>query len=399
MSLEHDHEIKWVDPNKLKPHPKNNNRHSVEQIERLAKIIEYQGFRSPITVSNQSGFIVTGHARQEAALLNGLTKVPVSYQDFADDEQEYAHMTADNEVARWAELDWQEFKMETKGMSIDPDFFGVKDFEAEEPEDDYEGETYPDSVPEVDDNEFGVQLGDIYQLGEHRLICGDSTDENTVAKLMNGEKADMVFTSPPYCFGKAGFEEKGKYKNDKDNDVAKWLEMMNSFVSTWLPYSKYIFNNIQFLSGNKPKFWDFCFQNKENIVDLMIWEKPNMPAMEKQILNSNFEFVFIHGSENRTRHIKLKDHRGKISNIFQQNRSKGEMAKEHRATFNVELPEYFIKEFEPNSVADCFMGSGSTLIACEKTNRKCYGSEIDPHYCSVIIKRWQDYTGKKASKL
>jgi len=402
MSLEKDDSIKWVPIKELKPHYANSNKHPKEQIERLAKIIKYQGFRSPIQVSNFSGFIVVGHGRLEAAKQLGLTKVPVSYQDFDNVEQEIAHLNADNAVALWAQIDMTKVEQSIKDFDLDfdTDFLGFDGFERKEEKDKSSGLTEDDAVPETSDNELGVHLGDIYQLGDHRLMCGDSTCEDTVSKLMNGEKADMVFTSPPYCFGKAGFEEKGKYKNDKDKDVSKWLEMMNAYINTWNNHAKYIFNNIQFLSGNKPKFWDFCFENKDSIIDVMIWNKTNMPAMEKNILNSNFEFIFVHGSDNRTRHIKLgRDHRGKISNIFQQNRSKGEMAKEHRATFNVELPEFFIKEFEPKYVADPFLGSGSTLIACEKTDRKCYGMELDPHYCSVIIKRWQEYTGKEAVKL
>lgn len=128
MSLEKNDKISWVEVEKLKPHPKNNNRHSSEQIERLQKIINYQGFRTPIVVSNFSGFIVAGHARLEAALGLGLKKVPVSYQDFTDEQQEYAHMTADNEIARWAELDWQELKMETKEWDLDADLLGIEKF-------------------------------------------------------------------------------------------------------------------------------------------------------------------------------------------------------------------------------------------------------------------------------
>lgn len=138
MSLELNDKISWVDVGDLKPHPKNTNRHTEEQIIRLAKIIKYQGFRSPIVVSNQSGYIVAGHARLEAALTNGLNKVPVSYQDFEDEKQEYAHMTADNEIARWAELDFHSLKIETQGWDLDPDFFGIQGFDHdkvfEEPE-------------------------------------------------------------------------------------------------------------------------------------------------------------------------------------------------------------------------------------------------------------------------
>lgn len=133
MSLEHNDKITWVEIKKLKPHPKNPNKHSKEQIERLAEIIAYQGFRSPIVVSNRSGFIIAGHGRVEAAVKNNLTKVPVSYQDFTDDEQEYAHMVADNAIADWANLDLSAINKDI--LELGPDFnvdhLGIFGFEIE----------------------------------------------------------------------------------------------------------------------------------------------------------------------------------------------------------------------------------------------------------------------------
>lgn len=125
MSLE----VKMVDISSLRPNPKNNNRHTIEQINRLAKILDWQDFRSPIIVSNQSGYIVCGHARLEAALTLGMTQVPVSFQDFESDEQEYAHMTADNEIARWSELDFDQVKMDVLSLNIDPDYLGIQKLE------------------------------------------------------------------------------------------------------------------------------------------------------------------------------------------------------------------------------------------------------------------------------
>ena len=130
MSLEKNDKLVWVDINELKPHPKNTNKHPKEQIERLAKIINYQGFRSPIVVSNLSGFIVAGHGRLEAAKLNGLTKVPVSYQDFEDAKMELAHLNADNAIALWAEIDMSKVTESLKEINfdLDLDFLGFKEF-------------------------------------------------------------------------------------------------------------------------------------------------------------------------------------------------------------------------------------------------------------------------------
>ena len=123
--------VVWVDPKKLKPHPKNRNKHPKEQIERLAQILNYQGFRKPVVVSNRSGFIVEGHGRVEAALKNKWTTVPVCYQDFEDDTQEYAHLTADNAIALWAELDMSGINADTMELGpFDTDLLGIQSWES-----------------------------------------------------------------------------------------------------------------------------------------------------------------------------------------------------------------------------------------------------------------------------
>ena len=123
--------VVWVDPKKLKPHPKNRNKHPKEQIERLAQILNYQGFRKPVVVSNRSGFIVEGHGRVEAALKNKWTTVPVCYQDFEDDMQEYAHLTADNAIALWAELDMSGINADTMELGpFDTDLLGIQSWES-----------------------------------------------------------------------------------------------------------------------------------------------------------------------------------------------------------------------------------------------------------------------------
>jgi len=128
MSLEKNDQIKWTDITKLKPNPKNTNKHSKDQIERLAKIISYQGFRSPIVVSNLSGLVVAGHARLDAAKELGLTNVPVSFQDFTDLDQEFAHLNADNAIASWAEINLDEIRNFDFGLDFDVEFLGLKNF-------------------------------------------------------------------------------------------------------------------------------------------------------------------------------------------------------------------------------------------------------------------------------
>ena len=189
-------EILIVDIDSLVQNPKNNNKHSKEQIERLAKLIKHHGLRNPLVISNRSGFVIAGNGRIEAAKLAGLKEVPVMRQDFDNEASEYAYLTSDNAIASWSELDMSMVNTEMLNFpDLDIDLLGIKDFELVIPEV-FEPLTDEDAVPEV--VHPITRRGDIWLLGNHRLMCGDSTMIDDVEKLMNGEKADMVFTSPPY---------------------------------------------------------------------------------------------------------------------------------------------------------------------------------------------------------
>ena len=188
------------------PNPRNPNKHPKKQIELLAKIIKAQGWRNPIVVSNLSGFVTKGHARLEAAKLLGLTEVPVDFQDYDTPESEMADMLADNRLAELAEPDLPLLKdilIEIDSGALDMDLTGYDAESIErlmtqlhQPE---EGLTDDDAIPEQ--VETRCKKGDLWKLGEHRLLCGDSTVITDVERLMGGEKADMVFTSPPYNLG------------------------------------------------------------------------------------------------------------------------------------------------------------------------------------------------------
>jgi hypothetical protein len=184
-----------IDTDLLVPNPKNPNKHPDNQIKLLAKIMKHQGWRSPIVVSNRSGFIIKGHGRLEAARLNGWSKAPVDKQDYASEAYEYADMVADNKIAELASSDMNMIIDDVKllGDDFDLDLLGIPDFELPEL---IEPQCDEDEVP--DHVEPKSKLGDIYQLGRHRLMCGNSTSIDAVEKLMDGEKSCITFTSPPY---------------------------------------------------------------------------------------------------------------------------------------------------------------------------------------------------------
>lgn len=411
MSLQLDDSIKWVDPKSLKPHPKNTNKHPKEQIERLANILKYQGWRQPIVVSKRSDFIVAGHGRLEAALLNETNKVPVSFQHFEDETQELAHMTADNAIALWADLDLSLVNEQIidMGPDFDIDLLGLKDFEIE-PADKYQDKD-ADEVPDTDENEFNVEPGQVWLLGEHRLMCGDSTCKETVDKLMNGDKADMVFTDPPYNvafkgqrFSSTTVNGKKVYGDFSANNKYKEIQNDDKTDVDFLDFIKTICSNI-FISLNKKNAWYICFAQSElqlllnGIIQsgnkwksIVIWMK-NQANLSNMDYKSRYEPIVY----------------GQSGGAFYGERYKNEDIWEFQRTLKNDLhptmkPIPLIENAISNSskkgmsVLDLFGGSGSTLIACEKTNRKCYMMELDPHYCSVIIKRWQDFTGKEATR-
>lgn len=385
-----------VDISKLKPHPKNRNKHPEAQIARLAEILKYQGFRYPIKVSKLSGFITSGHGRLLAAKKLGLKKVPVNFQPYDSKAQEYADLQADNAIALWAELDLDAIGVDVKelGKDFNLDMLGFQDFNIPSATSSG-GKCDEDEIPEKVPAK--TKLGDLYELGNHRLLCGDSTDIKTVERLMGNHEIEITFTSPPYNAGVTP-KDTGKYldKND-DRSQEEYLGFLESFTRISLAVSKFVFVNIQSIAGNKTALIDYLHSLKGVYADTIVWDKTHAaPAMAKNVLNSRFEYIHIFSAK-ANRSIGTKEFRGTIPNVLvmPSNREK-ELASIHKATFPVSFSEYFIQNFCINTVFDPFGGTGTTLIACEKTKRQCFTMELDPRYCDVIVARWEKYTGQKA---
>lgn len=269
-----------------------------------------------------------------------------------------------------------------------------------------DAEVVEDEVPSDEQVETRVKKGDIWQLGEHRLMCGDSTVITDVEKLMQGEKADITFQSPPYNAGHTPSEiannKKSKYLNDLDNKtIEEYTELLEASTQNALSFSEYVFINLQLLAGNKIAFCNFLKDYSEKLADIVIWDKlTSQPAMGKNVLNSEFEFVLVF-SESGKRTIGTREFRGTEKNIVHISKQNNNEVKEHNATFPLQFVSHFIKAFcnEKETVLDLFGGSGSTLIACEQLKRKCFMMELDEHYCDVIIQRWENLTGKQAKRI
>lgn len=396
-------DIQFVSPASLIPHEKNMNKHKPEQIDRLCKLIEYQGFRVPLVVQAGTNKIVAGHGRHSAALKLNVKEIPVIYQEFDSEAQLYAFMVSDNAIAKdsWASID-EAMILENKDLldGLDLDLLGIDDFEL--PEIKELDEANEDTIPE--NVETRSKLGDIWQLGEHRLMCGDSTDILQVEKLMNGDKADITFTSPPYNVGTLGYDNGlDKYKGKSDNkNQDEYFNFLTSFTNICLTKSDLMLFNNQFLSGNNKALGKYIGHYSDKIKEVFPWIKNTAPPnVNKGVFTNRFEFILCLENNNTKRGFDVS-WQGKYHNIIDGHTAAKENVTEgkHSATMPTYVPLWFIERLDfIKSIYDPFGGSGTTLIACEKTNRKCYMMELDPHYVDVILARWEKYTGKTATRL
>lgn len=379
-------EIQVVDIDSLILNPKNNNKHPKEQIERLSKLIQYQGFRNPVVVSKRTGFVLAGHGRIEAAKIAGLKEVPAMFQDFDNEAQEYAYLTSDNAIAAWAELDLSAVNTEMLdlGPDFDIDLLGIKDFVIE-PVEKFEPQGDEDAVPEV--IHPITRKGDIWLLGNHRLMCGDSTMIDDVEKLMNGNKADMVFTDPPY-----GVSFKSNFRKDKETfDVLKNDDVFLDF----LPCLELVTKNdtAWFIWTSQQVYPQWREMFDPYYKSTIIWHKRGGGMGDlKSDYCPDYEMA-IYCNKGKPKFISNRPMA--VWDIGKDNPSKYV----HPTQKPVELSEYAMSHFIKTGaiVIDLFGGSGSTLIGCEKTLRKAMVMELDEKYCDVIIKRWEQYTGKKAT--
>jgi len=339
----------------------------------LAKIIDYQGWRNPIVVSTRSGFIVKGHARLTAAEVLELEEVPVDYQDYDSEAQEWADMLADNRIAELAEIDRTVLKdliEELDTGAVDIELTGYTDDVIEDLMTAFhqpsEGLTDDDAVPEP--TESICKKGDLWSLGNHRLLCGDATVITDVEKLMGGEKADMVFTDPPYGLGGYdGARVKFQPIAGDNGDVKQFYDCVPIDIS-----ERYVW-------GGFPNFVDLSSIPR----DVIVWKKNNFGMGTGY--RGQYELCFYWGN-----------FKGSDSDVWEIDK---DTHYKHPTQKPVALAERAITNSKPHIILDLFGGSGSTLIACEKLQRKCYMMEIDEHYCDVIIKRWEDFTGNEAVKL
>ena len=368
----------------IKPNPNNPRICKDHKFKQLVKSIQDfpQMLELRPIVIDENNIVLGGNMRLKACIEAGLSEVPVIHANNLSEDKKKEFIVKDN--VGFGEWDWDDLANNWEVEQLTEWGLDIPNFDAnvlEAEEDDF---VVPDGGIETD-----IVLGDLFEIGEHRLLCGDSTDSDQVAKLMNGQKADITFSSPPYNVGKTPNGNEQKYLNDNDNKTSnEYVELLDNYSKNALLFSDYLFSNIQSLSGNKIALIEHLYNLRSIYADVMIWDKQTAePAMARKVLNSRFEYVYIFSNEAK-RTIGKRDFRGTIDNIFSLNSRQGkEYAKIHKATFPIQLPSLFIENFTESSVIDLFCGTGTTMVASHQLKRKCYGMELDPKYCQVIVDR------------
>jgi len=269
--------------------------------------------------------------------------------------------------------------------------------------------------PEDEEIHVLCAKGDIWQLGDHRLMCGDSTDSDDIQRLMDGNRADICFTSPPYNAHhldvalspeRGGGTQKAtqkKYIADDDHKTdEEYLHFLETNVALMIANCNEVFYNIGVAAGSKRAIVRLLNAHIDSFKDLLYWEKSNpMPVIAKGVISSSVELILAFGKNNSRGFAHFDDvlFHGVISGLSAS--ATNEYADIHKATFPVYLPSTIIQQFCPEKgiVVDCFCGTGTTIVAAEQLNRRCYGMELEPKYCDVIIARWEKLTGKKAVRI
>ncbi len=324
--------------------------------------------------------VLGGNMRLKAAQEVGLKELPIVLADDWTQEQRDEFLIKDN--VGFGEWDWDQLANEWDADKLDEWGLDVPNFDTEvlEAEEDDFDTTPPEDPITV--------LGDLYEIGEHRLLCGDSTDSEQVAKLMNGQKADISFTSPPY---NAGTNVRGKfYENDNDDKTNDdYVKFLYDFTINTLNNSTYSFVNLQILESNKHALIDYQYQLKDQLKDILIWNKKQYPPhINKGTFGCKWEYVFAFCYESKSRSFPAS-WQGKFPNVIEtENASGNDFAKIHKATFPIAFPAWILEKMDfAQSVIDLFCGTGTTMVASHQLKRKCYGMELDPKYCDVIVNR------------
>ena len=378
-----------------------------DQYQGLKDSITRFGLVDPVIVNkhkDRKNIIVGGHQRVKVAKDLGFKDVPCVEVSLTLDKERELNIRLNRNTGEW---DWDSLANYFDVSDLLEWGFTDDDLQFKEPEL-VEGKIEDDEIPEVE--EAITKPGDMWILGEHRVLCGDATKKEDVERLMDGQKADMVFTDPPYGIAFKGQMLSHTSKNGKRVDNYKGAntkhdDIKNDELNDENLFS-FCFSFLNLFKTVNPSSWYICFSQLD--LDILL----------QAMRNNNIEWKSIIAWVKNQATLSNKDYKlryepivyGQSGSSFYGERYKNEDVWEITRTLKNDLHptmkpiELIVKAINNSSklkdrVIDLFLGSGSTIIACEKTNRKCYGMEIDPHYCDVIVKRWEEYTGNKAERI
>ena len=395
MSLE----INYINTDVLIPYVNNSRTHSDKQVTEIASSIKEFGFTNPVLIDKENT-IIAGHGRLLASKKLGLKEVPTILLENLTEAQKKAYIIADNKLALNAGWDEELLSIELKELDELGYNTSLTGFSEDELSDILDkpitkGLTDEDEVPE--DVEPIVEKGDIWQLGNHRLMCGDSTFIDNIDLVTKKETINMVFTDPPYNALKSW--KKNEAKSETRLNPNNWFSNDNM---NWEDYQKFLLDSFSHYSADSiyiccdyriyPLLTDIIKKINYKLKHCIVWKK-NVWGLGKRY---RFQHEFIIYATKKDNAKFYGDN--SQSDVWEINVDR---SKEHKTPKPVELVVKAIinSTKSKNIVFDSFLGSGTTLIACEKTNRICYGMELSPKYCDVIIKRWENFTGKKAERI
>ena len=378
-------DVQEVTLEKLIPYVNNAKIHGEEQVTKIASSIREFGFLNPVIIDRDYN-IIAGHGRVLASKKLGLTEIPCLFVEGLTEAQRKAYILADNRLGELAEwnMDLVTSELESlQDMDFDIDLTGF-----EVPEENLEGDTKLEEPPIPDNVKKRCKSGDMWQMGGHKLICGDSTQNDVLDRLMGGTTANMLFTDPPYGYN---YQSNMRTKSDKfdviNNDdkildfFPNLLGRVDGFVmvcTTWKVLDK----------------WLPLFESQYDLSNMIIWDKGGGGIGDlKKTFSTDYEIILC---ANNGHEIKKK----RVGSVWDISKDSANEYK-HPTQKPIELSAYAIEHTtdKENVVLDVFGGSGSTLLACEQLDRKCYMVELDEHYCDVILQRWENFTHKKAKKI
>ena len=372
--------VEYVSIDKIKPYQRNARKHDSKSIEVIANSISEFGMADPIAVWGKENIVIEGHGRLLALKQLGYDKAPIIHLDYLTDEQRRAYTLAHNKTAEFSEWDMELLTDEAESIfNIDLSDFGFDLSEDEEEETEIIEDEVPEQVEPV------AKQGDIWQLGRHRLMCGDSTSIDDIKKLMNENKIDMIYTDPPYGMGL-----------NTDYSSLNWGDRKGKKYEQGIvdDFNPEMINTILSLNVDETFLWGADYFSEylinKNDGSWIVWDK-TLESNGDAGSNSEFELCW-----SRSKHKREVIHYNwfRYFGLSQQDIK----TRIHPTQKPIQVITPILDKYsnEENNILDLFGGSGSTLIACEQLNRKCFMMELDPHYVDVIIARWEQFTGQKA---